>query len=263
MFRDSLLPVWQVCLTGRPYVRSLCSFVVLLSGHVGRGAVRPVALGVTAALIAALGLVAPAQAAPVAAPVKTAKVAKVESRPDLVSARITARAQGSRVEAESERLATSSTWVNPDGTLTTQQHAGPIRFRDSDGSWREVDLTLAEQADGSVAPRGHPGGLRLKGATRTASLAAPSATENDVVSTDEGKGGTRGVSLAWKGKLGRPTLAGNRATYAEVQPGVDLVVDVLRTGYEQSMVIKTRRLWRACPLAVRRCHGRCRPRRGG
>jgi RHS repeat-associated protein len=143
------------------------------------------------------------------------------------------------VEVESERLATSSTRVNPDGTSTTEQHAGPIRFRESDGSWRDVDLTLAEQADGSVAPKGHPHGLRLKGATKTASLEAPSSTENDVVSTDEGKGGTNGVTLAWKGKLGKPTLAGNRATYADVQPGVDLVVDALRSGHEQFLVIKT------------------------
>lgn len=47
------------------------------------------------------------------------------------------------------------------------------------------------------------------------------------------------AALAWPGKLGKPVLAGNRATYVDVQPGVDLVVDALRTGYEQSMVIKT------------------------
>ncbi|MEP7368612.1 MAG: DNRLRE domain-containing protein [Dermatophilaceae bacterium] len=163
----------------------------------------------------------------------------MDARPDLLSARVAARAQGSRVEAESERSGTSTTWVNPDGTLTTEQHQGLIRFRESDGSWRDVDLTMAEQADGTVAPKGHPGGLRLKGATKSASGAPLSTTENDVISTDEGKGGANGVSLAWKGRLGKPVLAGNRATYAEVQPGVDLVVDALRTGYEQSLVIKT------------------------
>ena len=67
---------------------------------------------------------------------------------------------------------------------------------------------------------------------------SPSATENDVISTDEGKGGSEGVALAWSGKLGKPVLAGTRATYAEVQPGVDLV-GALRTGYEQFLIIKT------------------------
>ncbi|NMM24482.1 MAG: DNRLRE domain-containing protein, partial [Phycicoccus sp.] len=204
---------------------------------------RLTAGGVSAVLAVTLAVtadVSQAAAAPVAAvPVAAPKAATVVSRPDLVSARVTARAQGSRVEAESERTGTSSTWVNPDGTLTTEQHAGPIRFRGTDGSWRDVDLTLAEQSDGSVAPKGHPGGLRLSGSSKTSSLAALSATENDVVSTDEGRGGTQGVSLAWGGKLGKPVLAGNRATYAEVQPGVDLAVDALRTGYEQFLIIKT------------------------
>jgi large repetitive protein len=45
--------------------------------------------------------------------------------------------------------------------------------------------------------------------------------------------------LAWPGKLGKPVLAGNRATYADVHSGVDLVVDALRTGYEQFLIIKT------------------------
>jgi hypothetical protein len=45
--------------------------------------------------------------------------------------------------------------------------------------------------------------------------------------------------LAWPGKLGKPVLAGNRATYADVHPGVDLVVDALRTGCEQFLIIKT------------------------
>ncbi|NMM35144.1 MAG: DUF2974 domain-containing protein, partial [Phycicoccus sp.] len=166
---------------------------------------RLTAGGVSAVLAVTLAVtadVSQAAAAPVAAvPVAAPKAATVVSRPDLVSARVTARAQGSRVEAESERTGTSSTWVNPDGTLTTEQHAGPIRFRGTDGSWRDVDLTLAEQSDGSVAPKGHPGGLRLSGSSKTSSLAALSATENDVVSTDEGRGGTQGVSLAWGGAL--------------------------------------------------------------
>jgi large repetitive protein len=203
--------------------------------------VRQLAAVVTATLIAGVGLatVTHLEVAQAAVPVKVAKAARVDTRPDLLSARVAARAQGSRVLVESERAATSTTWVNPDGSLTTEQHAGPIRFRGAGGAWQDVDLTLAEQADGTVAPKAHPGKLRLKGATKSASHAAASTTENDVVSADEGKGGTRGVALAWKGKLAKPVLAGSRATYADVQPGVNLVVDVLRTGYEQSMVIKT------------------------
>ncbi|MGV8973023.1 MAG: hypothetical protein ACOH10_11940 [Rhodoglobus sp.] len=160
------------------------------------------------------------------------------SRPDLLSARVAARAQGARVEAESERSATSTTWVNPDGTLTTEQHQGQIRFRDGRGAWQDVDLTLTERPDGTVAPKGHPGGLVLAGASKSATGTTGTASETDAVTTNEATDGARAASLAWPGKLGKPALSGTTATYANVQPGVDLVVQALRTGYEQSFVIR-------------------------
>jgi hypothetical protein len=171
--------------------------------------------------------------------------AKVSSRPDLVSARVTARAQGSRVEVESLRDATSTTWVNPDGTMTTQQHGGPIRFKDPadpKGGWRDVDLSLAEAADGTVAPKGHPLGLSLAGATKAAGGAAKTTGGTGLVVAGHGKGkGTqdRDVTLSWGGNLGKPALSGTAARYKDVKPGVDLVVDARRTGYETHLVINT------------------------
>ena len=116
-------------------------------------------------------------------------------------------------------MATSSTWVNSDGTLTTEQHAGPIRSHDAHGAWQDVDLTLAEQADGSVAPKGHPGGLRLSGRSKSASLAAPSAIENDVVSTDEGNGGAQGGVVGLAGQAGQAGLGGQPGDVCRCSPG--------------------------------------------
>lgn len=156
---------------------------VLSSWFVG-GRLRPsrqatamaVAVAVAVALALTVTLVAaePVSAAqPVAA---KPKAEKVVSRPDVVSAQVTARAQGARVEVESLRDVTSTTWVNPDGTLTTQQHLGPIRFRDPStkdaqnpkGAWRDVDLSMVELSDGTVGPKGHPSGLSLAGAGKAA-----------------------------------------------------------------------------------------------
>ncbi len=86
-------------------------------------------LGVAAALVASLAVAVVPGATTDAAAAAGPKSPKAASRPDLVSARVTARAQGSRVEVEALREATSTTWVNPDGTLTTQQHGGPIRYQ--------------------------------------------------------------------------------------------------------------------------------------
>ncbi|MGW1763320.1 hypothetical protein ACWCQL_04380, partial [Streptomyces sp. NPDC002073] len=93
---------------------------------------------------------------------------------DLASARVAARLSGKRVEALSERTETSTTWVNKDGSLTSELSAGPIRFRDVLGEWRDVDVRLAEEADGSVSSKAHPRGLRLAGKSgkKAASLAA-------------------------------------------------------------------------------------------
>lgn len=45
---------------------------------------------------------------------------KVSSRPDMISAAVSARAQGSPVEALDQRTAYSTSWANPDGTVTVR-----------------------------------------------------------------------------------------------------------------------------------------------
>ena len=82
---------------------------------------------------------------------------------DIPSARIAARLSGQRVEALSERTETSTTWVNKDGTLTSELFAGPVRYQ-KDGQWVDVDLALEAATDGTVASKAHPRGLRLAGA---------------------------------------------------------------------------------------------------
>jgi hypothetical protein len=203
-------------------------------------------MAVAAALTVTLVAAEPVSAATLAA--KKAPVGKVTSRSDLVSARVTARAQGVRVEVEDLRDATSTTWANPDGTMTTEQHAGPIRFKDPadpKGPWRDVDLTMAAAADGTAGPKGHPYGLSLAGAIQAAGGTAKPTDAGAVTSlalAHQGKGKRkqdRDVILGWAGKLGTPVLSGTTATYKNVKPGVDLVVEARRTGYETHLVLNT------------------------
>jgi RHS repeat-associated protein len=185
---------------------------------------RTVASVVGASLLAATLVVV--HALPVTAAARSDAAARAEhvtSRPDVVSAAVAARAQGSRVEVESLRSETSTTWVNADGTFTTDTHSGPIRYRSGNG-WRDVDLTLEGKPDGTVAARGHANGLRLGGA----SLATV------------GAGTGREVSLGWPHALPAPRVDGSRATFADVAPGVDAVVESLRSGFEQQFVVKAR-----------------------
>ncbi|MBD0736451.1 DNRLRE domain-containing protein [Streptomyces sp. CBMA29] len=153
---------------------------------------------------------------------------------DLPSARVAARLEGKRVEALSERTETSTTWVNKDGSLTTETSAGPIRFKDAGtGAWRAVDAALTLAADGSVVTKAHPRGLRLSGGSgsRPVSLkAAQQASATDLVTL--GAGQDR-ITLQWHGGLPAPQLNGTRATYRNAVPGADVVVEATRTGFEQ------------------------------
>jgi RHS repeat-associated protein len=214
----------------------------LVPGRAGPG-VQAAAMACAAALtVTFVGGEPAASAEPVAVSAR-AKAQQVHSRPDVVSARVTARTQGARVEIESLRDETSTTWVNPDGTMTTQAHGGTIRFKGANGQWRDVDLTMAEATDGTVAPKGHPAGLSLSGASKAAGGSAKGDTETDLAVARQGKGKRkqdRDVTLSWRGgKLGTPALSGTTATYKNVKPGVDLVVDARRTGYETHLVINT------------------------
>lgn len=134
-------------------------------------------------------------AAPSASSAKASRTG-VASRPDEVSARVAARAQGSRVEVEDLRTETSTTWVNPNGSLTTEQHQAPIRFRDAKGAWQDVNLSLAAASDGSVSPRRDVHDLRLGRAS--------AAKESDLVAVGagrDGEGKDRALRVMWAGSL--------------------------------------------------------------
>lgn len=161
------------------------------------------------------------------------------SAPDVPSALAEAKRSGKRVEALSERTETSTTWVNRDGSLTTELTSGPVRF-DRNGSWVSVDADLTERSDGTVAPKAHPAALTLagKGGTPASSFsAARTAGARDLVTLGEGE---HQVTLQWKGGLPQPQLDGNRATYPDAVPGADVVVEATRTGFEQYVQIKQR-----------------------
>ncbi|WP_435192283.1 DNRLRE domain-containing protein [Streptomyces sp. bgisy126] len=160
---------------------------------------------------------------------------------DIASARVAAKLSGMRVEALSERTQSSTTWANKDGSLTTELTAGPVRFQDSDtGAWRDVNVDLAAQADGSVAAKAHPSGLRLsgkKGAKASSLRAAQAAPATDLVTLGQGE---EQITLQWRGGLPAPRLDGTRATYVNAVPGADVVVEATRTGFEQFVELKAK-----------------------
>ncbi|NUT92115.1 MAG: sugar-binding protein, partial [Saccharothrix sp.] len=150
--------------------------------------------------------------------------------PDIPSARATAALHKIRVEALSERTENTATFVNADGKLTTEIHAGPVRVKRGD-AWIPVDLTLEKRQDGTIAPKAHP---------RDLVIAGPGGKADDVRDLAAVKHGDAEVALQWRGTLPTPELDGRKATFPDVRPGADLVVEATRTGFEQFLVLKER-----------------------
>ena len=164
-------------------------------------------------------------------------------RADSLSAALTARLCGGRVEVAGQRSQTTQVFANPDGSFTAQMFRAPVRVR-RDGGWVPVDLTLHRQRDGSVAPAAGPYGLRLSGGSVPAGGSAPAGgtPATGVPATEVASllvPGDR-IAMTWPGRLPAPVLDGARATYPGVRPGVDLVVEATRTGFEQYVIVKNR-----------------------
>lgn len=186
---------------------------------------------ITTALVAGMAVAVDPVAA-VAAPPPAAKSQQTgpDEAADVPSARITAKLRNRRIEALAERTEASSTWVNPDGTRTTEVNGGPVRVKQGD-AWVPVDLTLVRGPDGVIRPKAHPRSLEL--------AAGGGAKQRDLAALKLGQG--KDLAVQWSGALPEPKLEGRRAVYPEVQPGVDLVIEATRTGFEQFLVLTRRR----------------------
>ncbi|WP_143162722.1 RHS repeat-associated core domain-containing protein [Couchioplanes caeruleus] len=186
------------------------------------------------ALALPVTLIASVAAAPTPQAFAAAKAAPAvqcpPSRPDESAALITARMCNGRVQIEGATSETVEAFALPSGQVEQIVSAAPVRVKQPDGKWAPVDLTLAKNADGTVSPKAQTSKLVLSGAE---------SKEGSHPLAEVGTGARR-VAMSWSGKLPDPTLDGDRATYPEALPGVDLVVQATRTGAETFFVVKSR-----------------------
>ena len=200
---------------------------MLLSSGQTRWLVRRVTVFVSVILAVALSAVAPAGASPakvaeprVECPVEVAGVGAASS---------VAAACGGLVRVGSKTDEFTEVFAKPDGSFRAEVSSGHARVRNAAGGWDEVDLSLERRADGSVAARTHPVGLVLSGAR--------SDGQHHLAALGVGE---QSVGLGWRGRLPEPVLSGTKATYVDVRPGIDLVVESLRYGFETFLIVKNR-----------------------
>ena len=175
-------------------------------------------LSVAAAVVVA---VPPAQAAP--NPVTLTDAGTAQSEAEAIRAAITS---GERVEVLSERTELSQLFAEPTGGLTYEAGVVPQRVHRADGSWHDIDLTLAKGRDGAVRPAASTADVRFSGGG------------NGPLVTMVRQGSS--LTVGWPlGPLPTPTLAGDAATYPGVLSGVDLVVSATEQGFTHVLVVKT------------------------
>jgi hypothetical protein len=173
-------------------------------------------IGLLSVAVTVVGLQSPADAQSRAASAPAAIAPDNSVRPDAVSAMVTARATGRRVEDLSQRDEYTRVYANPDGTWTGETAPEPEQVQDDHGAWHDVDTTLV-QRDGGLAPAYADSDLVLSdGGDKTfASM------------TEDGKE----LGWRWPSTLPAPVVEGNTATYRDALPGVgDLVVTATSTG---------------------------------
>lgn len=81
-------------------------------------------------------------------------------RPDSISAQVTARASGKRVEDLSQGDAFTQVFANADGSWTSETASEPVRAQDDEGEWAPIDLTLVK-VGGRLVPKNAPGEVSL------------------------------------------------------------------------------------------------------
>lgn len=171
---------------------------------------------------------------------------------DAVSARAVARLTDEVVEVIGERTGSSSVYALPNGVMISQAGTGPVRAPvGGDGTspedWAPLDTTL-QITDEGIVPTVGATPIVLSGEAE----GSPEAPVVLASATDPQTGVV--VEVTWPGTLPAPVLAENRATYPEVAPGLDLVVDVTSKSFEQYYVARDAEavaVASALPLAVR------------
>ncbi|WP_246646594.1 hypothetical protein [Nonomuraea ceibae] len=118
---------------------------------------------------------------------------------------------------------------HPDGRITMETWSQPVRVKQqATGAWAWIDTTLTER-DGALQPK----------VAKTGAAFSPGGADLPAVTFSANE--KQSISLSWPTPLPRPTVAGNKATYADAAgPGADLVLTALPTGYRQEIVLRAK-----------------------
>jgi hypothetical protein len=135
--------------------------------------------------------------------------------PAELAAAAQARSSGTPVAVADLTTETQQVFAAPKGGFTVNVNPVPVRTKQA-GLWVAIDTTLKHGADGYS-----PAATAYGTVTFSPGGTAPLAT-----TTFDGTS----YAVSWPGALPAPTVSGSTATYANVLPGVDLIMSATVTG---------------------------------
>lgn len=177
--------------------------------RVSNSVITSVAL--SALLLSGLG---PASAAPSAPETSEPGVVDPsEGRPDAVSAQVTAKSSGVRVEDTSQRSESTQVFANPDGSWTMASFTSPIFREAGEGQWEPIGPTgVFNEAGEATTVNGSQ--LSVSEGEKVGSGGVVDLAEL----TGAGDAADQSMTLGWEGDLPAPEITEGQAVYSsEVQ----------------------------------------------
>ena len=159
---------------------------------------------------------APVAAQPLDQAPAAADATQTGTRPDAMSAQVTARATGHRVEDTSQRTETSQVFSNPDGTWTSESFTLPKFRAGKDGTMEPIPET-GVFSDAGRAFTATGARLEVSAGEGLGSKAAVPLVEM----TGTGEAADHTLVLGWEGPLPAPELADGQAVY---ETGIEVPV---------------------------------------
>ncbi|MFC5662329.1 DNRLRE domain-containing protein [Kitasatospora misakiensis] len=157
------------------------------------------------------------------------------------------------------RMKVGEAWVpidttlvqTPDGKVAPKAHPEGLVFEGGDAGVTVGDsLPGAATSTPAAAATEHASTEHASRGAARAEAPAPATPEAKQEATQEPKpaerplvkigSGEQQVGFGWLGKLPKPKLEGSKATYVDARPGVDLLLQATRTGFEQFLIVKNR-----------------------
>ncbi len=203
---------------------------------------RFAAVSLSLVLLVEAGAVAPPTAAHTGSPAVDAPVPELQSnRPiepatEVPPASAGPESRGAPVELPEKRTPDSRTFLNPDGTYTTQLFGTPIHYQASDGTLQPIEAVPVAGRSEGVAFETKSGPVLVELGTSSAgpellSVTADGATVSlRPVTSSEVAGIAEPAARA-------PSADGRQVTYRDVYPGVDLRYTLLDAGVKEDIIL--------------------------